>query len=157
MLRPIAAASYPPSPLRFDSQLSSGSSLRLDPQSGLTDELSPLLEYAAIFMLHHATDVEQGLDQALYDILQPGMSNSFLCYHRFQWEFDKNLGMRENCMCFKDCPKPKHPLHLAIAHGLGGYVEDFLSMIYKIYGPGSREWDDVFHVDIDASRCNSSW
>lgn len=65
--------------------------------------------------------------------------------------------MRENCMCFKDCPKPKHPLHLAIAHGLGGYVEDFLSMIYKIYGPGSRECDDVFHFDIDASRCNSPW
>ena len=88
VLRPIAAASYPPSPLRFDSQLSSGSSLGLDPQSGLTDELLPLLEYAAMFMLHDATDVEQGLDQALKDILQPGMSNSFLCYHRFRWEFN---------------------------------------------------------------------
>lgn len=60
-------------------------------------------------------------------------------------------------MCFKDCPKPKHPFHLAIAHGLGGYVEDILSMIYMIYSPGSREWDDVFHVDIDVCRCNSPW
>ena len=40
-------------------------------------------------------------------------------------------------MCFKDCPKHKHSLHLAIAHGLGGYVEDFLSIIYTIMARGA--------------------
>ena len=110
-----------------------------------------------MFMLHHAADAEQCLHQALYDTLQPGLSNSFVCYHRSQWEFYKNLAMSEKYMCFNNCPKPKYPLHLAIAPRLAGYVEHFLSMIYKFHEPESHEWNDVLHVDIDASLCSNPW
>ena len=60
-------------------------------------------------------------------------------------------------MCFNNCPKPKHPLYLVTVPRLAGYVEHFLSMIYKFHGPESHEWNDVFHVDIDASLCSSPW
>ena len=103
-----------------------------------------LLEYAALYMLHHAADVERGLSLALYENLQPGMSDSFMSYHRSCWKYRDRP-----CECFQPCPKPSHPLQLAIAHGLDGYVKDFLSNMEKSKRPGSREWDDVFHVDVD--------
>ena len=139
------AALDPKIPSSSDAQLSSTRPVDLDQCSDANAELSPLLEYAAMFMLDHAAEVEHGLDLTSFDMLQPGMSNSFMCYHRFYCA-DPHQGA---CVCFVDlCPEPLHPLHLAILHGLDTYVKDFLSTLYNNNGPGSREWDDVFDVEI---------
>ena len=115
-----------------------------DNRSNTTEEFSPLLEYAALYMLHHAVDVEQVVKLTSYTILQPAMSISFLRYHRFYWR-ERDF----RCACFQGCPAPLHPLHLAIAHGLEGYVKDFLSVTCKNNGSGSHEWDDIFYVKTD--------
>ena len=151
----VCAAIFPPSfkelppvhprrPPFSDAQLSPTTPLGNDNRSNTTEEFSPLLEYAALYMLHHALDVEQVVKLASYMSLQPGMSISFLRYHRFFWRERDAV-----CECFQDCPAPLHPLHLAIAHGLEGYVKDFLSVTYKNNGPGSHEWDDIFYVETN--------
>ena len=134
----------PPSPSSPDERRSLTTPLGNGERSNTTKELSPLLEYAALFMLHHAVDVEQDVKMASYTTLQPGMSISFLRYHRFYWK-----QRRLACECFEDCSVSLHPLHLAIAHGLEGYVKDFLSVAYKNNGPGSREWDDIFYIETE--------
>ena len=118
-------------------------SLGSDQHSGMIDKTSPLLKYAAMYMLHHAAEVEQRLSLAVYNMLQRGMSDSFVCYHRFHW-----AERRRACQCFDMCPEPLHSLHLAIAHGLDGYVKDFLSTICEKGSRRSREWDDVFSLKV---------
>ena len=152
MLGRVRAALDPANPLSPDDQLLSTKPLDFDQRSYRGDEISPLLKYAAMYMLHHAEEVEQGLSLASYDILQPGISNSFMCYHRFHWaKHDRG------CTCFQRCPDPLHPLHLAIAHGLDGYVKDFLSSRCNDIEPGSREWDDLFYLDVDSTSPALKW
>ena len=141
----VCAAIFPPSFKELppdDVQLSPTTSPGNYKRSGTTEKFMPLLEYAALFMLHHAADVEQGLDPDSYKILQPGISNSFLRFHQFYWETRILV-----CACWQAFPKPMHPLHLAIAHGLEGYVKDFLSTTCKNDRSGSREWYDIFYVE----------
>lgn len=133
----IRARLDPPIPSSSDTQLSSMRPLGLDQSSGVTDDVSPLLKYAATYMIHHAGEVES-LGLASYNMLQPGISDTFMCYHRY---FREKLGVICECFHFGQL-EPLHPLHLAIAHGLDGYVNDFLS---KLREWGSREWDDVFY------------
>lgn len=137
----------PPSLPSSDAQLSPTIFSKKDKYSDTTGEFSPLLEYAALFMLHHASDVEQSLGLSSFTTLQPGISNSFLRFHRFYWAKSGDL-----CSCFEDCPVPSHPVHLAIAHELEIYVEHFLPVIYKNNGPGSREWDDILYLEKGYDR-----
>lgn len=143
MLRRVGPSLDPPSSYFADAQLPSTRSLSLDRCSDMSDRISPLLQYAAAFMLHHAIEVEQGLGLPSYEMLQPGMSNAFMCYHRFY-----EAARDEVCACFQWCPEPLHPLHLAVAHGLDGYVKDFLSMFCEKTVQGSREWNDVFDLEV---------
>ena len=136
----------PRSPAFLDAQLSPPRPRRNKNRSNSSEEFSPFLEYAVLFMLHHAVDVEQVVKLTSYTILQPAMSIGFLRYHRFYW-----IKCNSVCACFQGCPAPLHPLHLAIAHGLEGYVKDFLSSTYKNNGPGSHEWDDIFYVKTDGN------
>lgn len=152
MLGRVRAALDPAKSLFPDGQLLSTKLRGFDQRSDTGDELSPLLKYAAMYMLHHAVEVEQGLSLASYDMLQPGISNSFMCYHRFYW-----VKHDRGCTCFRHCPDPLHPLHLAIAHGLDGYVKDFLSSRCNDIEPGSREWDDLFYVDVDSTSPALKW
>ncbi len=117
-----------------------------DQFSDVTNELSPLLEYAALFMLHHTAEVEQNLGLPSYDMLQPGMSDSFLYYHRLYWALRDLI-----CACFQYCPQPLHPLHLAIAHGLDGYVKGFLSKIGEKSLHGKHKWDDWYYLEVQDS------
>ena len=133
----------PPNPPSSDEQPSLTTPIGNNRRSYTIKGSSPLLEYAAMYMMHHAADVEQDLDLPSYTTLQPGMSNSFVHYHKFCWE-QRGLDCEE---CFFNLDRPSHPLHLAIAHGLEGYVKDFLSVTYKNNGRDSREWDDVFYVE----------
>ena len=137
-----------PSSSSSDDQLSPNTPPGKDKGSDTTGSFSPLLKYAALYMLHHAADVEQALGLSSYSTLQPGMSNSFLRFHLFYWEQPGSY-----CKCFRwDCPKPSHPLHLAITHGLEGYVKDFLSTKCQNNRPGSREWDKVFYIEKHRNR-----
>ena len=136
----------PPSPTSSYTQQSPTIPPGKDKRSDMTGELSPLLEYAALFMLDHAADVEQGLGLSPYPILQSGMSNSFLRFHRFYW-----VSSGRSCRCNLEHVVPSHPVHLAIAHGLEVYVKDFLSVTYKNYGPDSREWNDILYVETDGN------
>ena len=125
-------------------QLSPTKPLDLHRRPSATDRISPLLKYAALYMLHHAIEVEQVLGVPSYSILQAGMSDSFVCYHRYYW------ALRDGgCTCFRHCPEPLHPLHLAIGHGLDGFVRDFLSVFCERSTQGSREWDSVFHLEVN--------
>ena len=133
-----------PSPSSSNERRSLTTPLGNDKRSNTTEQFSPLLEYAALFMLHHAVDVEQVVKLASYITLQPGMSISFLHYHRFYWK-----QRRSKCECLKYCPKLSNPLHLAIAHRLEGYVKESLSVTKKNNEPGSRKWNDVFYVETD--------
>ena len=121
-------------------------SLRRDPGQGpphsyplsrVRDRVSPLLNYAAEFMLDHAGDVECFLGLVLYDMIQPAMSDSFLNYHC-------SYHCANSCLGGWRPLHPLHPLHLAIGHGLDGYVRDFLSKFHENFEQGSREWDKVF-------------
>lgn len=147
MLRRVRAALNPTKPLSPDRQLSLTEPLDIDQRSDKGDGLSQLLEYAAMYMLHHAVEVEQGLGLASYNILQQGISNSFMCYHRFYW-----INRKRKCTCYDNLLDPLHPFHLAIAHGLDGYVKDFLSSKCNNTEPGSRDWDDFFYLDVDHHR-----
>ena len=136
-----------PSPSASGTQKSFTRQPGSDQFSDSTDDHSPLLEYAALFMLHHAAEVEQNLGLASYDILQPGMSDSFMCYHRLYW-----VTLRDSaCACFQNCPEPLNPLHLAIAHGLEGYVKGFLSKIGDNSLQVSHEWDHWNYLEVQDS------
>ena len=152
MLGRVRAALDPANPLFPDGQLLSTKPLDLDQRPDRGDEFSPLLKYAAMYMLHHAVEVEQGLSLASYDMLQPGMSNSFMFYHRFYW-----IKHDRGCTYFQNCPDPLHPLHFAIAHGLDGYVKDFLSSRCSDIEPGSRDWDDLLSLDVDSTSPAFKW
>lgn len=97
---------------------------------------SPLLEYAAAHMLAHAFRIEQDLGLRYYEMLQSGMSNSFLFYHIYY---------TRQCECYFTWVEPPHPLHLAIGHGLIEYVKAYLSMVGD---QGSREWDQVSYLEV---------
>ena len=145
MQRRIGANPKPPRPPKFPVQLSSTRAPDLQQRPRVTKEFSaPLLEYAALFMLHHAAEVEHVLGLASYDMLQPSLTDNFVCYHRYYWACRDGV-----CACFRNCPEPLHPLHLAIGHGLDGFVKDFLCIFCEKNTPGSREWDNVFHLEVD--------
>ena len=142
----------PFSPQSSDAQLLLSTNLGNDKPLDVIEELSPLLEYASLYMLHHAGDVEQGLGLSTYTNLQPGISNSFLHFHRLYWRY-RDRG----CVCFLECPAPSHPVHLAIAHGLEFYVRDFLSVTYKDNGPRSRKWDEMLYIEPDCNDWYGIW
>ena len=108
----------------------------------IIDELSPLTEYAATFMLHHAEHVEIDLGLDLYHLLQPGISGSFVSYHRLC-----GLHRDKGCTCFFG-PEPLHFVHLAIAHGLERYVVDFLSVLRTKTLPDSPDWNEIFFLEV---------
>lgn len=146
MQRRISADLKRPSHSLSRAQLSPTKPLDLHRRTSVTDNVSPLLKYAALYMLYHATEVEQVLGLPSYKILQAGMSDSFVCYHRYYWELRDRV-----CACFQYCPEPLHPLHLAIGHGLDGFVRDFLLVFCERTTQGSREWDSVFQLEVDWS------
>ena len=151
MQRRIFADPKPPRPSSSRAQLSPTKQLDLNQRPSVTDKVPPLLKYAALFMLHHATEVEQVLGLPSYNILQAGMSDSFVCFHRHYWALRDAV-----CACFCHCPEPLHPLHLAIGHGLDGFVKDFLSAFCENNTQGNREWDSVFHFEVSGSFIFSS-
>ena len=108
----------------------------------IIDDLSPLTEYAATFMLHHAEHVEKKLGLNLYHLLQPGISGSFVSYHRLC-----GLHRDRGCTCFYG-PEPLHFVHLAIAHGLERYAVDFLSVLRTETLPDSPDWNEIFFLEI---------
>ena len=144
MQRRICADLEPPGHSSPRVQLSPTKSLDLRQRPSVTDKDQPLLKYAALYMLHHATEVEQVLGLSSYDMLQAGMSDSFVCYHRFYWALRDAA-----CACFRDCLEPLHPVHLAIGHGLDGFVRDFLLVFYERTTQQSHEWDSVFHLEVN--------
>ena len=149
MLRGFRAPLDPCSLSSSEPEVSSTDPLGLSPCSGLANESSPLLKYAALCMLDHAAEVER-LGLSSYDMLQSSMSNRFSSYHRHYWKSSE--GMRDPCIFgqyLRPVPKPTHSLHMAIAYGLAGYVKDFLSILRKKASPGNREWDDVFDLEVD--------
>ena len=101
-----------------------------------------LRNYAVLSMLDHASVVEKDLDLSSYAVLQPVLTDNFVCHHRY-------LGYKRGsaCACFQDCPQPTHPLHLAIAHGLDRFVGEFLFHFSKTTAQDSPEWVDVFYLD----------
>lgn len=150
MLRGFRAPLDPCSLSSSEPEVSSTDPLGLSPCSGLANESSPLLKYAALYMLDHATEVER-LGLSSYDMLQSIMSNRFFSYHRHYWKSSEGMGY-EPCVFgqrLKAVPKPTHSVHMAIAHGLAGYVKDFLSILRKKASPGNREWDDVVDLEVD--------
>ena len=124
------------SPVHSNTQLSSRRTLGPWPALGETMD-SPLLVYAACNMLTHALRIEQDLGLRYYELLQSGMSNSFLCYHRYY--------TRGACACYAIYSETLHPLHVAIVHGLVEYVKAYLSTIGD---QGSREWDQVSYLEV---------
>ena len=48
------------------------------------------------------------------------------------------------CACFHYRPD----LHLALAHGLDGFVEEFLNRFSETTTRDSPDWDDVFYLDV---------
>lgn len=112
-------------------------------QLSVPDPATSLRNYAAVSMLDHAIIVEKDLGLSLYAVLKPVLTDSFLCHHWY-------LGYIRHgaCACFLDLPQPKHPLHLAIAHGLDGFVGEFLFHFSETTTQDSPEWDDVFYLDF---------
>ena len=102
-----------------------------------------LRNYAALLMLDHARIVEKDLGLSLYAVLKPVLTDSFLCHHWYL-EYDRHSAGA----CFQNCPQPTHPLHLAIAHGLDGFVGEFLFHFSETTTQDSPEWDDVFYLDF---------
>ena len=85
-----------------------------------------LQQYAALFMLDHASTVERSASISSYSVIQAGMTISFLQLHAYHWSF---LGPDKckHCRFGYNLPNPAHPLHLAVTHGLNLYVSDFLT------------------------------
>ena len=106
---------------------------------------SPLLKYAAKYMLIHATNVEQDLGPASYKMLQPGMSESFVHYHRLYARDNPYHGRKVECECSSLFLTPLHPLHIAIGHGLFDYVKAYLSTNCEDEG---HEWAQVSHLYV---------
>lgn len=103
-----------------------------------------LRNYAVLSMLDHARIVEKDLGLSSYAVLKPVLTDNFVWHHRY-------LGYHCDCVCacFQGCPEPRHPLHLAIAHGLDGFVREFLFHFGETTTQDSPEWDDVFYLEID--------
>ena len=101
-----------------------------------------LRNYAVLSLLDHASIVEKDLGLSSYAVLKPVLTDNFVCHHRY-------LGYRRDCVCdcFQHCPEPRHPLHLAIAHGLNGFVGEFLFHFSETTTQDSPEWDDIFYLD----------
>ena len=101
-----------------------------------------LRNYAVLSMLDHARIVEKDLGLSSYAVLKPVLTDNFVCHHR-------HLGKQCDCVCacFQHCPEPRHPLHLAIAHGLDGFVGEYLFRFSETTTQDSAEWDDVFYLD----------
>ena len=106
-----------------------------------------LRNYAALFMLDHAKKVEKDLGLSLYTVLKPVLTDNFVCHHRYL-----TYGGGCTCACFQHCPEPTHPLHLAIAHGLDGFVREFLFGFSETTTQDSPEWDDVFYLDLGEAQ-----
>ena len=99
--------------------------------------------YATLSMLDHARIVEKDLSLSSYAVLKSVLTDNFVCHH--QW---LGSGRSLKCGCYQDCPEPTHPLHLAIAHGLDGFVGEFLFHFSETTTRDSLEWDDVFYLDF---------
>ena len=85
-----------------------------------------LQQYAALFMLDHASTVERYASISTYSVIRTGMTISFLQLHAYHWSF---LGPDncKHCRSEYSLPTPAHPLHLAVTHGLNRYVSNFLT------------------------------
>lgn len=91
------------------------------------DGTDPLLQqYAALFVLHHASNVEKKAGVSSYDIMHPSMTDSFLRLHKHYW-VRKHGDWNRYCEYCHPRLELTHPLHLAITHGLVSYVSDFLA------------------------------
>ena len=148
--RRISTKPIPPDFSLSEVQQSSTNSVGFQEHHGLMME-SPLLEYAALYLLQHAEKVEENLGLSTYAILQPGFSDIYVLYHRYAW-----TRRDSTCMCFYNNLEPLHPLHPAMIHGLEGFVRDFLSLFCKINVRGSLKWDEVFYLDIDEHTSDQS-
>ena len=102
-----------------------------------------LRNYAALSMLDHASIVEKDLGLSSYTVLEPVLTDNFVYHHRY-------LGSQYDCVCvcFHHRPEPRHPLHLALAHGLDGFVGEFLNRFSETTTRDSPDWDDVFYLDV---------
>ena len=85
-----------------------------------------LQQYAALFMLDHASTLERNANISSYPVIRASMTTSYLQLHAYYWSF---LGPDncKHCMFGYSFPTPANPLHLAVTHGLNLYVSDFLT------------------------------
>lgn len=84
----VCVAIFPPSPKKIPPLFDRNNPPSFDNDSPsfdgylkTNDDILPLLEYAALYMLHHAADVEQDLSINSYEAWRPSMTVSFLCHH----------------------------------------------------------------------------
>ena len=103
-----------------------------------------LRNYAVLSMLDYAETVEKDLGLSSYAVLKVVLTDNFMCHHRY-------LDQRRDHMYtyYRQSPKPRHPLHLAIAHGLYGFVREFLFRLSETTTQDSPEWNDIFYFDPD--------
>ncbi len=97
-----------------------------DLEKYLDQRTFPLQQYAALFMLDHARTVEDNASISLYSIIQASMTTSFLELHAYNWAFLGYSGC-SHCKSDRHLPRPAHPLHLAVAHGLNSYISEYLT------------------------------
>ena len=85
-----------------------------------------LQQYAALFLLDHASTVERNANISSYPVIRASMTTSYLQLHAYHWSF---LGPDKckHCRFGYNLPNPAHPLHLAVTHGLNLYVSEFLT------------------------------
>ena len=103
-----------------------------------------LRNHAVLSMLDHARMVEKDVGLSSYAVLQPVLTDNFVCHHRY-FVYNHHYSV---CACRWDCPQPTRPLHLAIAHGLDLFVGEFLFHFSETITRDSPEWDDVFYLDF---------
>ena len=108
----------------------------------LPGSATSLRDYAALSMLDHARRVENDLGVSSYAVLNPVLTDIFVCHHQ-----DLACQSQQLCACFTGCPDPTHPLHLAIAHGLDRFVGDFLFHFAETTSRDSPEWNNVFYLE----------
>ena len=112
-----------------------------------------LRNYAVLSIFDHARIVEQDLCLSSYAVLKPVLTDNFLCHHLYLRDH-RDIG----CACFRHCPEPRHPLHMAIAHGLDGFVGEFLFHFCETTTQDSPEWNDVFYLDsVEAPNYQAYW
>ena len=85
-----------------------------------------LQQYAALFLLDHASTVERNANISSYPVIRASMTTSYLQSHAYHWSFLGSDKCR-HCRFGYNLPNPAHPLHLAITHGLNLYVSEFLT------------------------------